>query len=211
MPPTRKSTRGSAARGSATGKQSTLLFTNRVSKAGAVKSSSKDKDAQLDSPNAAPPPSKKAKLEEFEKVEDQVNEQLGDDSQVEEAEDKAQIDVAEDKAQAEVRAEKITDAQIRKYWKGVEEARIAKRVHQEELGTGEKVLRYFDISSQYGVSLSCCFRPDSRRESLSTDGVIALHRHTANEALVPCRETGHGSADRGPGRAAEGKVGKCRD
>lgn len=158
MPTTRKSTRGSAAKGTALGKQSTLSFTNRVSKAGAVKVTGKDKGADLDSPIATPPPSKKAKLEDPTKVEEQVEEQVVDQSQVvEEVEEKLEVEAAETKTPAEVRAERVTDAQIRKYWKGVEEARIAKRVHQEDLGTGEKVLRYFDISSQYGVSLFCLF------------------------------------------------------
>lgn len=153
MPTTRKSTRGSAAKGTALGKQSTLSFTNRVSKAGAVKATSKEKGAELDSPLATPPPTKKAKLEGPAKVEEQVEELvIEEQSQVDEIEEKPAVEAAETKTPAEVRAEKITDAQIRKYWNGVEEARIAKRVHQEDLGTGEKVLRYFDISSQYGVS-----------------------------------------------------------
>lgn len=150
MPTTRKSTRGSATRGSAIGKQSTLSFSNRVSKAGAVKATVKDKDVELRSPLTTPPPSKKPKLEEPDKVEQRVEEQVHDHSLIEEAEDQPQIEAAETKTPAEVRAERITDAQIRKYWKGVEDVRIAKRVHQEDLGLGEKVLRYFDISSQYG-------------------------------------------------------------
>lgn len=163
MPTTRKSTRGSAAKGTALGKQSTLSFTNRVSKAGAVKATAKDKGAELDSPIATPPPSKKAKLEEpatvEEAVEYTVEEQAVDQSQVEEAEEKPELEAAHTKTTAEVRAERITDAQIRKYWKSVEDARIAKRVHQEDLGTGEKVLRYFDISSQYGACVSSLVCP----------------------------------------------------
>lgn len=149
MPTTRKSTHGSAARGAALGKQSTLSFNNRVSKAGAARATSKDKEAQFDSPIAIPPPSKRVKVED---QLEEVEEQLDAESRVSEAEDHAQAEVAEEKDLAKVRAEKVTDAQIRKYWKGVEDARIARRVHQEELSTGEKVLRYFDISSQYGVS-----------------------------------------------------------
>lgn len=144
MPTTRKSTRGSAAKGTATGKQSTLSFNNRVSKVGPAKLTGKDKDALIASHIVTAPPSKQIKVEEPDTFEDQAEVQ---------ADDKPQVEEAETKTQAEVRAAKITDAQIRKYWKGVEDARIARRVHQEELGMAEKVLRYFDISSQYGVSL----------------------------------------------------------
>ncbi|KAJ4415999.1 hypothetical protein N0V82_007025 [Gnomoniopsis sp. IMI 355080] len=150
MPTTRKSARGGAARGAALGKQSTLSFSNRVSKAGAVKATAKDRDVELDSPIPTPPPSKKVKLEGPEKIEQPAEEQVEDQSHIVDAGEQPQIEEAETKTPAEVRAERISDAQIRKYWKGVEEARIAKRVHQEDLGLGEKVLRYFDISSQYG-------------------------------------------------------------
>lgn len=136
--PTRKSARGAAA---ASKGQLTLSFNNRVSKSGAVKTTGKhEAAAELESPIAAAPPSKKAKIEEVAEA-------------VTDAEEEAQ-DAEDDKPEAEVRAQKITDAQVRKYWKGVEEVRLAKRVHQEELALGEKVLRYFDISSQYGVGLS---------------------------------------------------------
>ena len=55
----------------------------------------------------------------------------------------------DDHRSAETRALEITEAQIRKYWAAVEKE--SKRVHQEGLGVGEQVLRYFDVSSQYGV------------------------------------------------------------
>lgn len=195
MPTTRKSTRGSAAKGTALGKQSTLSFSNRVSKAGAVKATAKDKSAELDPPIATPPPPKKAKLEEPATVEEQFEEQVADQSQIEEVEEKPEVEAADTKTTAEVRAERITDAQIRKYWKGVEEARLAKRVHQEDLGTGEKVLRYFDISSQYGASFSLPRLSSLFIERSSTDSISALHRHTSNETMVSCREAGYGSAN----------------
>ncbi|RMZ77679.1 hypothetical protein DV738_g4255, partial [Chaetothyriales sp. CBS 135597] len=52
----------------------------------------------------------------------------------------------------EALAEKVTDGQIRKYWQAEEEKRKARRVqvHQESLSVHEKILRHFDISSQYG-------------------------------------------------------------
>lgn len=48
-------------------------------------------------------------------------------------------------------ASKISDAQIKKYWKRKEDDRIAARVHQRGLSVHEKVLREFDLSSQFGV------------------------------------------------------------
>ena len=51
----------------------------------------------------------------------------------------------------EERARKIPETQIRKYWKSKEDERIAPRVHQTGLSVNEKILRHFDLSSQYGV------------------------------------------------------------
>ena len=56
-------------------------------------------------------------------------------------------------SEIEQKAAKISDTQVRKYWAGKENERIAPRVHQEGLSVHEKVLRHFDLSSQFGV---CC-------------------------------------------------------
>ncbi|EXJ84404.1 hypothetical protein A1O3_05071 [Capronia epimyces CBS 606.96] len=50
----------------------------------------------------------------------------------------------------EVAAEKVTAAQLKKYWQAEEDSRLAPRVHQENLSLHEKILRHFDLSSQYG-------------------------------------------------------------
>ncbi|OAP62696.1 hypothetical protein AYL99_01923 [Fonsecaea erecta] len=50
----------------------------------------------------------------------------------------------------ELAAEKITDVQLRKYWQAEEDSRLAPRVHQSDLSLHEKILRHFDLSSQYG-------------------------------------------------------------
>lgn len=52
-------------------------------------------------------------------------------------------------------ARRITDAAIKKYWTAKEKQRKAPRVHQDDLSLHEKVLREFDMSSHYGVSLNC--------------------------------------------------------
>ncbi|KAL3709081.1 hypothetical protein TMatcc_002870 [Talaromyces marneffei ATCC 18224] len=48
------------------------------------------------------------------------------------------------------RALEISDAQIRRYWNEEEHSRKAPRVHQNGLDMDEKILRHFDLSSQYG-------------------------------------------------------------
>lgn len=63
----------------------------------------------------------------------------------------AQIELAKEKTEDEVRAEKVTGKQIQGYWKEREAERRTKRVHQEGVGVEEKILRLFDVSTQYGV------------------------------------------------------------
>lgn len=58
------------------------------------------------------------------------------------------------KGAAEEKGAKVSDAQVKRYWKGKEDERIAPRVHQRGLSVNEKILRHFDLSSQYGVSPS---------------------------------------------------------
>lgn len=53
----------------------------------------------------------------------------------------------------ETRARKITETQIKKFWREKESARLVPRVHQEDLGVHERVLRLWDVSGEYGVSL----------------------------------------------------------
>lgn len=52
----------------------------------------------------------------------------------------------------EMRARKITETQIKKFWREKESDRLVPRVHQEDLGVHERVLRLWDISGEYGVS-----------------------------------------------------------
>ncbi|TVY49697.1 DNA polymerase delta subunit [Lachnellula occidentalis] len=53
----------------------------------------------------------------------------------------------------EERARKVSDAQVRRYWKEREAERRAPRIHQGDLGVEEKVLRLWDMSSQYGPAI----------------------------------------------------------
>lgn len=146
MPTTRKSAgslRGVPAKG-----QSTLLsFSNKV-----TKSVPRDVKKAIISPSVAkvevPEPAKQTKEEEV--VEIQEPEEKGIEEGGEKEEVEPEVEAAPEKSEAELRAEKIDDAQIKKYWKGIESQWKSPRVHQEGLSTEEKILRYFDVSSQYG-------------------------------------------------------------
>ncbi|GAB7326145.1 hypothetical protein MBLNU13_g10154t1 [Cladosporium sp. NU13] len=50
----------------------------------------------------------------------------------------------------ETRARKITEAQIKKFWREKENDRLVPRVHQQDLGVHERVLRLWDVSGEYG-------------------------------------------------------------
>lgn len=140
MPATRKSTRGAAARAAASKGQSTLSFNQKVTKSGTARPGKADKPTiPISTTKVEPEPQLQSPTtEDVEEIEAQLPEE-------------AQAAPPEaEKSAAELNAEKVTDAQIKRYWKGVEAARISKRVHQEDLSQAEKVLRYFDVSSQYG-------------------------------------------------------------
>ncbi|KAI1767072.1 hypothetical protein GGR53DRAFT_463814 [Hypoxylon sp. FL1150] len=152
MPATRRSS-GNAARRT-TGRQATLSFNHRVTKVAGPKSTkdlvSASKPAKQ-SPlakhvSSAQPQS--ADEEEVKKEEDDVEE-----SKIKVLEEVPQVEVKpepEAKSEAELRAEKISGRQIDQYWRKLERERTAERVHQEDLLQAEKILRYWDVSSQYG-------------------------------------------------------------
>lgn len=139
MPTTRRSSSGRGA--VSAGKQSKLSFSNRVTKP--VPKSVKDSVASS-------PLKKELVREQVEKDEEVENIKPDEQLQLETEQQIINVDVT--KSDAELKAAKISDAAIQKYWRKVEAERMAKRVHQEDLTLSEKVLRYFDVSSQYGVS-----------------------------------------------------------
>lgn len=145
-----------------TGKQSKLSFNNRVTKPvpKSVKAS------------AASSPLKKELIKE--KVEKDEAEDIEADEQLQQEVEQEPIKVDVTKSDAELKAAKISDAAIQKYWRKVEAERMAKRVHQEDLTTSEKVLRYFDVSSHYGVSSAIYLRS---LKDILTDIPEALHWH----------------------------------
>lgn len=142
MPTTRRSTGSNRARPGPQKGQSRISFASRV-----TKSVPKDtKKATLaDTPKhatvkATPPP----KPEPVETPAEELS--------AEEAEPVEEVTPDEEKSEAELRAEQVSDRDIAGYWAKVEGQRIAARAHQEGVPLSEKILRYFDVSSQYGVS-----------------------------------------------------------
>ena len=144
MPPKRRST-GAAAKA----QQSTLAFhgaSNKVTKSGtraqnakknvadhAIAKDSKPLVADVTTVSDDEPTTAEAAI--IEQTEQEVKAQ------------KVESTLEEDEART------ISDAKIKKYWSEKEKARKAPRVHQEDLSLSEKILREFDMSGQYGVSI----------------------------------------------------------
>lgn len=187
MPVTRRSTGNTRGRTGPTKGQSTISFTNKV-----TKSVPRDTKTEVVSPsvNEINLPQHKKPIEE-EKVAEKVPDELEFESAEEEDQEQlvlSEVNEVPEKSETELRAEKISDAQINKYWKTAEKQRIAPRVHQQGLQQSEKILRYFDVSSQYGVSPSKShvyttmpIRPGYTARKLTS---IAMHRNSSNEAMV---------------------------
>ncbi|OTA98675.1 hypothetical protein M426DRAFT_325788 [Hypoxylon sp. CI-4A] len=137
MPTTRRS--GSTNR--TAGRQSTLSFNHRVTKP--VTKSGKDLDAK-------PSPLAKEVIS-VQPDEEPISESEAVKTEVEEEqENEIKTEQPAEKSEAELRAANISGRHIDQYWRRLERERVAKRVHQEELTVAEKVLRYWDVSSQYG-------------------------------------------------------------
>ncbi|KAL6885162.1 DNA polymerase delta, subunit 4 domain-containing protein [Trichoderma longibrachiatum] len=153
MPTTRRSAAaGARPRPGPVKGQSTISFTGKVTKA-----VPKDlKKAASDSAIARTTiPERPASKDDVNKeVEKEAVESVAEETDVieepEEEEAEPAVEQVPEKSEAELKAEKITDAQIKSYWRAIEKQRKAPRVHQEGLDLAEKVLRYFDVSSQYG-------------------------------------------------------------
>ncbi|KAL2265327.1 hypothetical protein VTJ83DRAFT_6427 [Remersonia thermophila] len=165
-PSTRRSTRASSGH-VADGKQTTLSFKHKVTKPvhhvgkeeKAVSEYKPPARAKEYTPDEEPAKKRKKTEKEEEKLEDEVKEEVEDKKEEEdevEAEEDKNVPVVKPQTpfgEAEARAAKLDDSDIAKYWKDIEASRRAKEVHKrntEDLSTTEKVLRYFDVSSQYG-------------------------------------------------------------
>ena len=155
MPTTRRSTRSSTGAGA---KQQTLSFKHKVTKAiktgkEGYKSPARAKEYIPEpSPEPATTPTKTKKTPDHDDTEPQPAPTTTTDEQLAAASAAAE----QPQTDAELAAAQITDKAIEKYWRGIEDSRTAQAVHKkhgEGLATGEKVLRYFDVSSQYGVRI----------------------------------------------------------
>ncbi len=97
------------------------------------------------------------------------------------------------------RARKTTDTQIKRYWREKEQERLAPRVHQEDLTLYEKVLREWDTSGKYGVSVaSICYIGCMLTKS------TAMHRHRTSQAMEACEHARSPPSDRDPRSFAQG-------
>ncbi|KAI7161781.1 hypothetical protein KC349_g2549 [Hortaea werneckii] len=50
----------------------------------------------------------------------------------------------------EQQARKVSETQIKRYWRAKEQERLAPRLHQEDMSVYERILREWDMSGQYG-------------------------------------------------------------
>ncbi|KAF5666776.1 GTP-binding protein beta subunit [Fusarium denticulatum] len=146
MPTTRRSAASARSRGPPAKGQSTLSFSNKVTKPvpkSAKKSAISASISKLD-------PSQHATQREVEDI--VVNDHESTEVDKEEVEAVTDIEVVPEpaKSELELQAEKVTDTQIKKYWKSIEDQWTTPRLHQQGVSLSEKVLRYFDVSSQYG-------------------------------------------------------------
>ncbi|KAI1457833.1 DNA polymerase delta, subunit 4-domain-containing protein [Annulohypoxylon moriforme] len=151
MPTTRRSSGNSRING----RQSTLSFNHRVTKS--VPKSTKDLDSKPTKQSPLATHVASVKIEEPTSDEERAIKDEFEEKPIKGEPDKEEAQVAQpeprvepEKSEAELRAQKITDRQINTYWRNLENERKAKRVHQEDLTLAEKVLRYWDVSSQYG-------------------------------------------------------------
>ncbi|KAG5983040.1 hypothetical protein E4U55_000936 [Claviceps digitariae] len=156
MPTTRRSAAASRGRTGPPAKgQSTISFTNKV-----TKPIPKDTKSLVTAPQTAKVkvPERTKRIgkaveeedeEEVKKEQEQEAEEVNNEQEDGDAQPEDETAAAE-RSEAEIRAEALTDAHIGNYWRGIERERKAPRVHQEGLSVSDKLLRYFDVSSQYG-------------------------------------------------------------
>lgn len=162
MPPTTRRSAGSSRGGK---QQSTLSFNHRVTKPSAAASKTASAKDFVASPSSTAPakssPLRKHVATADEEVQTKAKvdvepeeEKEEEDAVVEKQEEEGEKEEEEQKSEAELRARELGDRHIDRYWRALERERTTRRVHQEGLDVGEKVLRYWDVSSQYGVCFS---------------------------------------------------------
>ncbi|KAJ5097967.1 hypothetical protein N7532_004968 [Penicillium argentinense] len=58
--------------------------------------------------------------------------------------------IQEPRSKEDQRALKLSKQDLNRYWKKEEQGRLAPQIHQKGLDVEEKILRHFDLSSQFG-------------------------------------------------------------
>jgi DNA polymerase delta subunit 4 len=154
MPTTRRSTRSSTG----AGKQQTLSFKHKVTKAIKTGKEGYKSPARAKEYIPEPTPEPTTKQDDDEETHTPATSENEHEHEHEHEQPAPQTTVAEPTAKPDeaTQAAQITDRAIERSWAGIEASRSAKAVHKkhgEGLTTGEKVLRYFDVSSQYGVRI----------------------------------------------------------
>ncbi|OTA02875.1 DNA polymeraseDelta, subunit 4 [Trichoderma parareesei] len=153
MPTTRRSAAASArGRPGPVKGQSTISFTGKVTKAVPKDLKKAASDSAIARTTIPERPASKDDVNKREQEREAVETVAEETDVIEEPEEEVEpvVEQVSEKSEAELKAEKITDAQIKSYWRAIEKQRKAPRVHQEGLDMAEKVMRYFDVSSQYG-------------------------------------------------------------
>ncbi|KAL7822251.1 DNA polymerase delta, subunit 4 domain-containing protein [Trichoderma gracile] len=153
MPTTRRSAAANArGRPGPVKGQSTISFTGKVTKAVPKDLKKAASDSTITRTTIPERPASKDNVNKKEEEKEAVEIVAEETDVIDEPEEETEpvVEQVPEKSEAELKAEKITDAQIKSYWRAIEKQRKAPRVHQEGLDLAEKVLRYFDVSSQYG-------------------------------------------------------------
>lgn len=182
MPPRRKASGPAASARS----QGTLSFSG-------VTKASKSAPVTSAKQNLIDTTSPKAKVKQ-DAVEIELAERTKD-AEVETPEEEVKVPAIKSKKETKskeiLEAEKITDAKVKKYWKEEENKRKAPRVHQQGLTVHEKILRHFDLSSQFGVCYSFLLLSSPLREILTNAYLLstALHRHRSHNTLATSEQT----------------------
>ena len=138
--------------------QSTLSFNGRSSKVTKPIGSHAGKDVlshteDVDTENLEKRLKPKSNTKPLKLLNRETQEAVSSKSDSPEPESKSEK-IAEPENAEEALARKITDREIVAYWQKKESERRAPRVHQADLNVHEKILREWDMSGQYGVSLN---------------------------------------------------------
>ncbi|KAL4921433.1 DNA polymerase delta, subunit 4-domain-containing protein [Aspergillus aurantiobrunneus] len=145
MPPARRRGGNTA---SARSKQPALSFgaKSRVTKPSAAPSTPSEKTKALE-PLVADVPGKNASKDiSKSKVTEPVQPHVAELA----VRSQAKAEIQQPLSEEDKKAAKVTQKQLQEYWNNEDSKSRGPRVHHEDLTLDEKILRHFDLSSQYG-------------------------------------------------------------